>query len=103
MSDRMFDLTLSQAEELLGLKRTTFRNNVLPHLTQGYHYWIEKSGRYNIKFFSKARLLEWQQIGHDSKLLQDTIAAWHESLTPKRRAKRETTKSVADNGATISA
>lgn len=106
MNNCLFDLDYTGAKELLKVKSDrTFRESYLPLLTEGYHYTASPASKsHKFRDFSSERLTEWQQIKHDPKLLRDTIAAWHESLIPKRgRVKRETVKSSPDSRAGISA
>jgi hypothetical protein len=68
---RLFDLSANEAAALFGYKRSSFAK-IKAQLTEGYHY----SGR----LYSRDRLIEFQQIGHEPELLAAAIEQWKKSL-----------------------
>jgi hypothetical protein len=80
--EAIFDLSPNEAKQFLGVKSyQVFKAKYLSKLTEGYHY----TGAHKHRRYSKARLQEWQQVGHDPHLLQGILTRWKESFVDQKK------------------
>lgn len=78
----IFDLSPNEAKQFLGVKSyQVFKMKYLSKFTEGYHY----TGAHKHRRYSKARLQEWQQVGHDPQLLQGILTCWKESFVDQKK------------------
>jgi hypothetical protein len=92
--DLLFDLNVKEAMQLWKYKtQRSFRDNVLVHLTEGYHY----IGKHKSRRYSRDRLIEFQQFGNDPIAMARILTKWQSAIPSKGGRKNDRSSAIGVN------